>query len=191
MFSPISISNQALTELGSERIASFDDDTVESNECRFQYDRTRISELRRNFWAFAIERTNLAALDESEDVFDDGISIYNLPTDCIRAQKGQRIYGPHIRWTLEGRRIFTSVGSPLRFRYVRDVENVSTMDPLFRDALALRMAWNMAETLTQSNTKKEAVEKKYMGIIREAKAISSIEQEPQKVAESTWITVRL
>ena len=65
------------------------------------------------------------------------------------------------------------------------------MDILFREALAARMAYEMCEELTQSNTKKAELKEEYMDAIKAARKASAIQNVPQVGVEDSWITVRL
>ena len=50
----------------------------------------------------------------------------------------------------EGRLILTDETSPIKLKYIRRLENPVLMDAAFYDALAARMAWKLAYTITGS-----------------------------------------
>lgn len=65
--------------------------------------------------------------------------------------------------------------TPFNFRFVGDVQDVTLMDPLFCEALAARMAFEMCETMTQSNVKQQAAGQSYQKFMHEARMVNSIE----------------
>lgn len=189
MASEVSISNSALQHLGSGRIVSLDEDSKLARECKKAYEPARDSELRAHPWNFAVARVRLAA-NSTPPEFGPANS-FTLPTDFIRLlhRDNGRNRNDH-DWQIEGRKILTNDSAPLDVRYVRQVVDVNTMDPLFREALALRMAIKMCEAITQSNTKKDALKDDYIGIITQAKLVNAIENTASEPPEDTWISER-
>jgi hypothetical protein len=69
----------------------------------------------------------------------------------------------------------TTQADPLVMRFVTDFNDVPTMDTLFCEALAARMATELAEMLTQSEEKKKAAIVLYDNAVNLAKNINAIE----------------
>ncbi len=84
----------------------------------------------------------------------------------------------------------TSFDSPLNVRCVMDIEEVPLFSASFIEALACKMAWEMCEQLTQSNTKKQDCKDQYKAAISEARKQNAIQKVPQQIVEDSWITVR-
>lgn len=86
-------------------------------------------------------------------------------------------------WEFEGSYIVTAQPGPLIFRFVADISDVTMMDGAFCEGLAARMAYELCETLTQSNIKLQAVGQTYQAWIETARNINWLElgsTEPQE-----------
>jgi hypothetical protein len=64
-------------------------------------------------------------------------------------------------WALEGNKILTNLNSPLKIRYIAIIEDPTKWDINFREALACRIAAELAEDLTQSNQKRQLAWQEY------------------------------
>jgi hypothetical protein len=62
---------------------------------------------------------------------------------------------------------------------------------MFVEAFACRLAMEMAEDLTQSNSKRELAQAEYMAALRGAIRASSVEQPPQALPDNSWLLSRL
>ena len=90
---------------------------------------------------------------------------------------------PYVDWQFEGNYIVSAASTPLVLRYVADVSYVPLMDDLFCEGLAARIAYEVCETLTQSNVKLQAIAAAYQKFINDARLINWLEQgntEPQE-----------
>lgn len=90
---------------------------------------------------------------------------------------------PQTDYQFEGNYIITSASSPILLRYVADVSNVLEMDSLFCEGLACRLAFELAETLTQNKDKVAAASTAYATFMSDARLINWIEtgnSEPQE-----------
>lgn len=190
MASVVDICNRALQKLGAERIISLTQDSVSARACNLAYESVRDAELRSHTWNFAIKRKELAA-DATAPVYGYSYA-YTLPSDCLRLLKNdhQENYYSN-NWKVEGRKIITDESAPLPIRYVYRVTDTTLYDALFIEALSSKMAYEMCEELTQSNSKKEAAAADYRNALREARKINAFENVPAEQETDTWITVRL
>jgi hypothetical protein len=99
-------------------------------------------------------------------------------------------------WTFEGGYIVTSEIGPVMMRYVADVSDVSTMDPMFCEALAARVANEICFRVLADASPQERAEKKadtrahYRTEMAEARMVNGIEAGPVEAWEDEWITVR-
>jgi hypothetical protein len=199
MASQVEIVNRALVKIGEARITSMDDNVHAARTASAIWDTLRDSELRARNWNFAIVRDSLAALvDTPAFGFDYQ---YQLPSDCLRVvQVGE--YFPYVNlgdyrgsstamWQIEGGKILTDLGAPLKVRYVSRVETTGEWDPTFVECFACKLAVELAEALTQSNTKRELAWNEYKEALRMANRSDAIENPPEDVQDTPWIIARL
>ena len=187
--SEVDIVNKGLTRLGVPHIASFRDNSKAARLATSHYDSLRQQELRKYPWRFAIKRAELTRTTE-EDPFDD-MSIFNWPGDCLRILPlGHQYYLDVDDWDIEGRKIYIREEGPLRLRYIHDVQDVGLMDVLFRDALAMRLAQEWCEDLTNSNTKLQLAQASYKDSVETAYKIDGIEAPAREFREGSWVAVR-
>lgn len=184
MTSLVEICNRALDKLGSASIVSLQDDTKSARACARMFDAVRDAELRDHQWNFAIARTELPALAEAP-VFGFARQ-FQLPGDCLKVVSIE----PRGDWKIEGRRLLTDLPAPLRVIYVKQSLDPSTFDALFVEALAARLASELCESLTQSNTKKRMALEDYSQAIRRARRVDAVEGTPDALEETSWIKAR-
>lgn len=189
MSSEVDICNRALQKLGASRITSLTENSVNARACNLCYEHVRDAELRAHSWNFAIKRSQLA-LDATGPDFGPTNS-YTLPADFLRliAPDAEDNLND-LDWLIEGQKILTEDGAPLNIRYIYRVTDPNVFDALFMESLACRMAVEMCEELTQSNTKGQAVREDYKNSIREARKLNSFEQRPAEQQVDTWLTDR-
>lgn len=184
MASEVGICNRALQLLGSSSIISLTQDIKKARECNLAYESLRDAELRRHTWNFSKKRIQLAADSETPDFEFD--FQYTIPSTALR------IILPRgtIDWQVEGRMILTNDGAPLDVTYVDTITDPNTFDSLFREMLSARIAMELCETITQSNTKKQAAAAAYAFAQSEARRINAFEHVPTEATEDTWISSR-
>lgn len=78
-------------------------------------------------------------------------------------------------WNFEGDYIVSREFGPITLRFVGDVTQVTKMDPMFCEGLAARIAYEVAEPLTQSKQKKDDAGTAYKAFMSEARLMNSIE----------------
>lgn len=199
MASVIQVANRALTKLGSARITSLDDDVKSARALKSMFDDVRDDELRANRWSFALKRTSLAAL-VSVPAFGYDYQ-YAVPSDFLKLDMvndqfptevmDNYVTGELLDWVLEGNLILANIAAPLKLRYLARIEDPNAWDPNFREALACRLAAELAEDLTQSNQKRQLAWEEYkMAVVRAVKS-NAIERIPVTVGDTPWILGRL
>lgn len=193
MASIVSIANRALTKLGEDRILLLTDDTKPARTMNSMFADVRDAELRRHRWKFAIKRGSLLALTEVPEW--GYLYQYPLPADFLGlVQVGERYVRASDKsvapWSVEGRRILTSLAAPLRIRYTARIEDPTLYDPLFVEVLACKLAYEAAETLTQSGAKLEAAGKAYTFALSEAVRQDAIENPPDELPQGSWLDAR-
>jgi len=199
MTSQVDIANRALTKLGASRIISFGDDNKQSRAILSMFDIVRDAELRSHIWSFSVKRDSLPALTSTPAW---GFSYeYQMPSDSLRLLMVNDIYnGPSMEdyrnqpvadYSLEGNKILANFAAPLKIRYVSRVTDTTQWDSMFVEAFACRLAMELAEDLTQSNTKRELAQNEYMAALRGAIRASSVEQPAQALPDNSWLLSRL
>lgn len=185
MASAVDICKRALEKLGAATITALSEDSREARACNRVYETVRDSLLRAHPWNFAIERTSLAA---HTDAPAWGYARkYQLPSDCLKLVRIKD--DPDYR--LEGRYIHTDEAAPLYIAYIKRVEDPEQFDALFVEAFASRIAAELAEEITQSNTKKQTVIEDAKAAIREAKRVDAQENPPEDAGDTDWWDARL
>lgn len=189
MASEVGICNRALQKLGAKRITSLSEDSVNARACNVAFESLRDFELREHSWSFAIKRSSLAA-DSVAPAWGRANS-FQLPSDCLKVLPPYpEMNRNDIDWQIEGRKILTNDKAPLLVRYIAQVIDPNEMDAAFKETLACRIALELCEEITQSNTKKDALLKDYEMTVRRAKKANAIENAPGTPPEDTWVTGR-
>jgi hypothetical protein len=199
MASVIQVANRALTKLGAARIISLDDDNKQARAIANCFDDLRDDELRAHRWQFAMRRIELAALSDAP-AFGYNYQ-YALPPDYLRmdmvddrfpsAIMDNYIDTEYLEWTVEGNLILTDIDAPLKLRYIAQITEPNSWDSNFREALASRIAMEICEDLTQSDTKKQAAANDYKRAITQAIRIGSIEKPSVMPPDNQWIISRI
>lgn len=187
MASAVEIANNALTKCGANLITSFDDATEGARLVNANYSIVRDRVLRMHPWNSVTKRAQLSPLAaEPAWGFDHA---YQMPADCLRILE----VDTSLQWRAESRKILTDEGTVLNIRYIRAETDPNVFEPLLADVIAVRLAYQMMERLTQSNPKKEAIVAEWKDIVRwatraDAQEGSSI---PDDTNRDSWIQARL
>lgn len=199
MASVIQVANRALTKLGSSRITSLTDDNKAARSISSCFEDLRDDELRTSRWQFAMRRTTLAAL-ATAPTFGYQYQ-YALPADFLRLDMINDEYPAAVMdnyigsevfdYTIEGNVILTDIGAPLKLRYIARIEDPNQWDVNFREMLASRIAMEICEDLTQSDTKKQAAQKDYSRAKTNAIRMGAIEKPPTVPPDNSWIVSRI
>lgn len=184
--SETSIANAALTLLGERRIDSIDGTSRTAKLVKERYSEVRDETLRAHPWNFAETRAEIA-VSATAPVwgFDN---LYPFPEDLLRLLNVNNPSGE--RWSVEGRAIVTDLGSPLQIIYTKQVVDPLQMDSLFRQALAARMAWELAESITGTNSKVEELARTYQAKLQSARTPDGQEPSPAFVEAGEWLDSR-
>lgn len=96
----------------------------------------------------------------------------------------------YLDYNFEGQYITSSDPSPIMFRFVADIVEVSQFDPMFCEGLACRIALGVVEELTQSGGKLQMLAQEYKTFMGEARIVDAIEVGPAEPDEDEYISVR-
>ena len=190
LIAKITIINDGLQQLGQPSIANINENSTGAKAMLRAYDMCMLSELAKHNWKFAIKRASLAA---SAFPPEFGKSYrYPLPGDYLRLCPEETTYDNPRRkdWEIEGTDIMSDDAAPLEIRYVSSATPESNFHVLFAKSLSCSLAEATCEQLTNSNTKIETIQSRYLDNIRQAKKCNAIESAPVKSPTCSWISVR-
>ena len=187
--SEVSICNIALQELGATRITSLDENTRNARSCNACYEAMRDLELRDHNWNFAGVRAVLAP--HATAPISDYTYAFILPTDCLKVRRVNTNETDFRRENhLGAQAILTSSSNTLYLLYTQRVTDVAQFDPLFSHMLSCRIAMQMCEEITQSNTKLENIARLYQNAQIRAKALNAFDTTADDEPEDTWLSAR-
>lgn len=168
------------------------------------------SELRKNYWNFAIKRASLAA-DTVGPAFGKS-NYFTLPPDFLDLAPPDMVFGvagggtlagnqilagtpiitgsPILDWQIEGNKIATNQIAPLNMRYITSQVTESMFDPCFDEAFSAALSVCCCEEITQSNTKLQNLFKIYDDAIETAKKRNAFEGRPIQPPTDTFIIAR-
>ena len=190
MTDSVSICNLALQRIGAKTISALTDDTTAGRACNRVYPQALDSELRAHPWIFARGRVQIAA-DSVDPVFGYA-KRYLLPSDWLRILPTNGVDSTPVQddFQIEGRYLLTDMASPINLVYIKRVTDEETFDSLFIELLIARIAADVCEKVTQSNTKKAVAREHYMDMKKEARRVNAFERPPQEPPEDVWLTAR-
>ena len=183
--SEVSIANIAMTLLGQQTIISLTDDSNRANLANARFADVRDAVLRTHLWNCATKR---AALSASATAPAWGYSTaYPLPVDFLRLASLSEL---GIDYRIEGRQLLTDA-STINILYIYRVEDVSVWDELLKQAVAARLAAELALPITGSDSTATLMWQLYEAKMNEAKYIDSVEGPTDlDIRPSSWIEQR-
>lgn len=150
----LDICNMALGKLGESPLSAIDSNgTLPSRLCYMHYHPARREVLCATRWSFATRKITLTSAEPAAD--EEHAVAHTLPPDCLRVLQVN-----HPQWTLRGRCIYCPV-TDIRLLYTADVEDCALFDPLFAEALAVRLACKLCIPLINSTTALQALREEY------------------------------
>lgn len=182
--SEVKICNLALRKLGARLIESLKDSSQEAVTCNLLYEQVRDTVLREHPWNFAAARVRLAKLAE---VPAFGYSFqYQLPPDCLHLRQ---LMDPQDEFVVEGDRILTNRDAAHAV-YTRRITNPVLFDPSFVMALAARLAAEIADDITGSNTRVKEMWTLYLNALQAARLADSSEGREDIRQDEPWLEAR-
>jgi len=178
----------ALTPLGDSRIHDIDDDTGEPAVlCNLYYDTIVDEVLRSHEWNCALWYQSLATLSDDDDdyLLDDYEEYgyqYSLPTDpyCLRPlsipehkDADYEIVGRYLLCDLE----------TVVLKYIKRIEDPAQFDSLLVQAIAYRLAAELAMRMTNSKASRDDMLRMYEWQMNRARTIDGLESEEPQIEE--------
>lgn len=191
MASEVTIANAALQLVkNSKEITSRSQGTKEANAVDAIFDELRDFMLESHNWNFATKRVQLAQLATTPAYEWD--YEYQLPSDFIRVVSvhNNSTGRDWVAYKIENGKIMSDA-SALYLRYVARVEDPNLMPATFRNAFAKLLASRLAMTISQSAALSKELYSQYLDQdIPLAKSSDSIQDMPDQLPESSWLSVR-
>jgi hypothetical protein len=184
MASKTSICNKALRKLGEPAVLDIEtDDRTSASICNASFEDVLTEVLREHPWNFAVTRAALNK-DAGTPLYEFS-SQYVLPTTppilrllCVEN---------NIDYSLEGGFLFTNTTeNTINIKYLAFIDNVSKFDSSFVEALAARLAWEIAYAVTGKPERVQALQQEYIQTLRLAKENDAQENTITPIDESRW-----
>jgi hypothetical protein len=93
-------------------------------------------------------------------------------------------------WNYEGNYFTSNDNGVIPYRFMADIQDPMQFDALFVEGFGCRIALEVCEILTQSDSKKAGIERAYMKFMTEARTVNGIEDGPIYPPEDSYITTR-
>lgn len=198
MSSDIEICNIALSRVAvTKAIASFTERSIESEQCRVLYPHLRGLVLQEFPWPFAESIVALASLGSPAPGW---AFRYRYPADCLKIRN---IVQPGFRRALSsdmeipyqigydaGGRVIHTDQPEAVCRFTFKVEDSTFFDALFVEALAWRLAMDLALPLTSKPDLQQFAAQQYQMALTLAEGSAFQESQSDPEPESEFVTVR-
>jgi hypothetical protein len=188
---PEIVANMALATLDEAPIESLVEDSKAARQLNMHYEQTRMAELKKNTWVFAILSVSVesAAVENGEGV---GAYSYTLPPDALRVlpvtENGEPDGYP-LPWRQEAGLIYCPKSGPRRIRYIGNLIDPNDMDPLFIEVWTAALAVKIAHPLTHKTGMIDVARNAYQTALDDARRVNAIER-GQQVTKQTWAQAR-
>lgn len=176
--STVELCNRALDLIGTNSITSLNDNSKAARLCNRNFGPVRDAVLRSYPWNCAMTRARLPAL-VTAPAFGYARA-FQLPQGpdpayCLRVWEINGEPAEDIDYQIEGRTIVTDEAAPLDIRYVARIEDPTLFDPLLDDAIAARLAVDIAFSLVSNATLVTELRNAYVAKMNEARMIDARE----------------
>jgi hypothetical protein len=186
-YSEVAICNMALASVGrGAQITALDEASQAARARKLRYPYARDAVLRAYDWNFAAKRAALAK-NAVAPAFEYA-NAYDLPADCLLVRSV--FDGDAAKWVVEGRQILTDMGDPIFVKYTALVSDTTRFDSLFVEALAARIASDIAVQLSESTSRAQGLWQVYQLKLIEARRRDAQEGQPERLPRGDWIDAR-
>tara|TARA_R110000803_G_scaffold101792_1_gene169812 strand:- start:237 stop:866 length:630 start_codon:yes stop_codon:yes gene_type:complete len=176
------IANLALSNLGEARIQSLTDNNSRARACNARIDAVISAILRMHVWNSALERQQLTNI--GSPVFGWNY-MYQLPSDCIKVVE----VNPVSKYQVEKKNILSNE-TTLYLLYVAQPTDINNLDVLLAEAIAMKLAVEIAETLTSKANLKNEMMQKFVIALQEARGANSKDRTPDRREESSYLNAK-
>lgn len=159
--------NRAFALNGSvERINNIEDGSSIARQALDLWDESYRTLLAEHPWNFAIKRARLNKHGTPEFGY---LHSYKLPTDALRWLPPGLGDCNFFVGEEENGLILTDAGAPLNIRYIANIDDWSLWPPHFAEAMAYKLAMELAESITQIQSNVADAADKFRDVLRTAK----------------------
>jgi len=176
------IANLALSNLGEARIQSLTEDSARARACSARIDNVIETVLRMHVWNSALERSQLISAETP--VFGWNYS-FQLPADCIRVVE----VDPVSKYQVEKKNILSNE-TTLYLLYVANPTDINNLDSLLAEAIAMKLAVEVAESLTSKAGLKQEMLQRFIVSLQEARSANSKDRTPEHRERSSWLDAK-
>tara|TARA_R110000744_G_scaffold352526_1_gene458666 strand:- start:1560 stop:2189 length:630 start_codon:yes stop_codon:yes gene_type:complete len=176
------IANLALSNLGEARIQSLTDNNGRARACNARIDGVISTILRMHVWNSALERVQLTNI--GSPVFGWNY-VYQLPSDCIKVVE----VNPVSKYQVEKKNILSNENK-LYLLYVAQPTDINNLDVLLAEAIAMKLAVEIAETLTSKANLKNEMMQQFVIALQEARGANSKDRTPERREESSYLNAK-
>ena len=176
------IANLALSNLGEARIQNLTENSSRARACSARIEGCMETVLRMNVWNSALERKLLTQI--GSPVFGWNYT-YQLPADCIKVVEVE----PVSRFMVERKNILSNETS-LYLLYVAKPTDTNNLDILLSEAIAMKLAVEIAESLTSKEGLKSEMAQKYFLAVQEARSANSRDKTPEHRERSSYLDAK-
>jgi len=127
-------------------------------------------------------------IEISTTPINDFDNVFTLPSDYIHLLEVNPSY---IAYKLESNFILCSVSDTLDIKYIYKVTNPDEFDPMFVETLAALLARESALQITDSQSKRKAMDEMFEDKLADARFSGSIEDPGDKTETDEWINSRV
>lgn len=195
MADKLAVWKQACVHLGKARVTSLTEDT----EARYAFDDAWPGVVEEAFnqgdWNFA-KKTALLVASSSGTAAGGYSYVYDYPSDWLRTiavSPMANFITPFTDYIDEGGYLHSST-TPLYIRYIRadlvDDGDVSTWPTMFWRFVAVKLAYETCERLTQSTTLGEKLEKKMDRALSTARSVDARNEQGKRIYSGSWLAAR-
>ena len=174
----VSIANLALSNLGEAPIQNLTDDNARARIANSRIDDVIRGVLRMHDWNSAMKRVALVKIGEPLFGFN---TTFQLPADFIKIIE----VWPISRYRIQGDTVLSNEDT-LSILYVAEPIDVNKLDVLLGEAIALKLAVEISETLTGKDGLKERMMQKWVIQLQEARSANSKDKTPEHREDSTF-----
>ena len=183
----IDVCNAALTLVGANRIASFDEETAESIVCNEHYERTVRAALSRHPWRFATDLVELGAPLTDTPAGKWGAA-FQAPPNMLRGI-AVRSGATNIEYDRFGDKIFADRDDGLTIEYVFRAEEAA-WPAYFEEAIVHELAHRFSIALARDSDLKTDLRKDLGPLWASARLSDSQQQTARRVEPSRLVAAR-
>ena len=189
MASEIEIANSALRKVGADTITSFDQGSPSANFMDDRFDETRNELLRLHYWNFATKRAQLAR--ESTAPAFEYTYFYTRPSDWVRTVRAfdNDAGTGHFDYREENGKIACN-SEQVFLAYIYLCEDPNAMTADFREALAWRLALDVAPSLANSAGMFDRMQMGFEAALMAAKSADALANRSRGLPRGSWVTSR-